>query len=303
MTPLEGIQNAAIDGKSDLGEVLRKCKVLAARLGSKPLEDWLVWESNGYPVGAPLPHYRTWRMQLKGDFFGYGWSQLSNAPIPASCIPGKLREAATLFKCRESVATIQVLLCDNRDGVFIREMSDFSQVLGKNVLEGMNCASLRGEFGRGNLVEVLNAVRNRILDFVIAMGKENPEAGITGADRNPMPSGKVTQIFNTTVYGGSANVAGAAAGSTVTLNVQVNNVETLEEALRQAGVDATDIAELVEAVKVEPKPCDTKSFGPRVAGWMSRMVVKAATGAWDVGVGAAGNLLASAIAQYYGLPS
>ena len=49
MTLLEDIQNSAVDSKSDLAALLRKCKLLAARLGSRPLEDWLLWESNGYP--------------------------------------------------------------------------------------------------------------------------------------------------------------------------------------------------------------------------------------------------------------
>lgn len=47
MTLLEDIQQSAVDSKSNLGELLRKCKLLAARLGSQPLEDWLIWESNG----------------------------------------------------------------------------------------------------------------------------------------------------------------------------------------------------------------------------------------------------------------
>jgi hypothetical protein len=45
MTLLEEIQNAAVDATSDLGTLLRKCKLLAARLGSKSLEEWVIWES------------------------------------------------------------------------------------------------------------------------------------------------------------------------------------------------------------------------------------------------------------------
>lgn len=60
MTLLEDIQNAAIDAKSDLGTLLRKCKLLAARLGSQQLEDWVLWESNGYPADVNVPDYRIW---------------------------------------------------------------------------------------------------------------------------------------------------------------------------------------------------------------------------------------------------
>jgi hypothetical protein len=57
MTLLEDIQNAAIDSQSDLGTLLRKCKLLAARLGSQPLEEFLLWESNGYPDDVEVPDY------------------------------------------------------------------------------------------------------------------------------------------------------------------------------------------------------------------------------------------------------
>ena len=59
-TILEDIQNDAVDASKDLSTLLRKCKLLAARLGSQQLEDWLLWESNGYPGDVPVPDYRVW---------------------------------------------------------------------------------------------------------------------------------------------------------------------------------------------------------------------------------------------------
>ena len=87
MSLLEDIQNAAVDSKSDLGTLLRKCKLLAARLGSKPLEDWLLWESNGYPDDIPVPDYRIWRLEVKGHFYGAFGAAFQNAPIPHLCLP------------------------------------------------------------------------------------------------------------------------------------------------------------------------------------------------------------------------
>jgi AbiTii len=39
VTLLEEIQNSAVDAQIDLATLLRKCKLLAARLGNQPLED------------------------------------------------------------------------------------------------------------------------------------------------------------------------------------------------------------------------------------------------------------------------
>ena len=74
-----------------------------------------------------------------------------------------------------------------------------------------NCVQAVAEFGRARLVELLNSVRNRILDFAIAVAKEAPAAGEPdGTTTSPtIESTRVTQIFNTTIYGGAANIVGA----------------------------------------------------------------------------------------------
>lgn len=43
------LQSPTINANSDLGELLRRCKVLASQLSIKPLENWHIWASNGYP--------------------------------------------------------------------------------------------------------------------------------------------------------------------------------------------------------------------------------------------------------------
>jgi hypothetical protein len=58
MSLLDEIQTAAAADAISLSSVLRKCQILAARLGYKPLKDWVEMESNGYQAGMELPHYR-----------------------------------------------------------------------------------------------------------------------------------------------------------------------------------------------------------------------------------------------------
>ncbi len=107
MSILNEIQAAAVDGESDLGALLRKCKVLAARLGSEPLENWVLWESNGYPENVEVPDYRTWELQLTGHFFGPFGSGIQNAPIPLVCVPDKFRKHYERYECRQSIASIE----------------------------------------------------------------------------------------------------------------------------------------------------------------------------------------------------
>jgi len=110
MTLLEEIQSALVDQNSDLGTILRKCKLLAARLGSQALENWLIYESNGYPEEIEVPDYRIWALTVKGHFFGPYGSGLKNAPIPSMCIPQSIRDDYLKYKCRQSIASLEAML-------------------------------------------------------------------------------------------------------------------------------------------------------------------------------------------------
>jgi hypothetical protein len=298
---IEEIQQEAVDSKCDLGALLRKCKVLAARLRSQPLEDWLIWESDGYPDKVDVPNYRIWPLELKGHFSGPLGSGLQYAPIPHLCLPAKVKDAYQNYKCRQSIATIEQLLKDGHEGTVQVSTGDLAVHLGTKVYRGQNCVQAWAEFGVGALLDVLNTVRNRILDFSLAIWKEDPDAGTAtpkaGQDLKPA---RVTQIFNTTVYGGAANVVGTATESQITFTVTTNDLPSLEKYLRENDVPDDDITSLKEALREDP-PIKGDRFGPKVSAWVSKMVGKACDGGWGISIGAAGKLLADAISRYYGL--
>ncbi|MGA2268141.1 MAG: hypothetical protein ABSH44_06680 [Bryobacteraceae bacterium] len=302
MTLLEDIQDAAVDGGSDLGALLRKCKVLAARLRSKPLEDWLLWESNGYPDGVSVPEYRVWSLQLKGHFAGPFGSGLRNAPIPLALLPERARKLYMSYECRQSVASIEAVLKTNEEGPVQLNTGDLVLAISTNVYEGQNCLQVWAELAKGNLVELLNSVRNRILDFALAVWKEQPTAGEPEGKQagTALKSSRVTQIFHTTVYGGSTNLVGTASAAHITFNVGAADIASLEHVLRQNDVLEEDIAELRNALQSEEHPVSQEKYGPKVSSWIAKMVKKAAEGTWAVGVATAGQLLPKLIAKFYG---
>jgi hypothetical protein len=61
-----------------------------------------------------------------------------------------------------------------------------------------------------------------------------------------------------------------------------------------------DIAELSDALKSDQPPQSPEAYGPKVSGWISKMMKKAAEGSWSVGIVTAGQLLPKLIASYYG---
>lgn len=304
MSLLEEIQQDAVDGNRDLSTLLRKCKLLAARLGSKPLEDWLLWEANGYPKDAPVPDYRVWRLSLKGHFVGPFGSALNSAPIPMACVPEKIRKYYEHYENRESVAAIEAILNKDKKGSGTLSVStgDLALVLGTKVYENLNCIQAWAEVENGRLVEVLNSVRNKILDFAVAVWKEAPDAGgITAPGAGTIKPAAVTQIFNTAVYGGAANLVGSAQISTVNFGISTGDFESLVKILKEHKVTDGDLKELKAAVTAEPKPKDGAGFGPKVSAWFGKMIEKASNGSWEVGIQAAGAILGQAIAKYYGI--
>lgn len=302
MTLLEEIQSAAVDQNSDLGTILRKCKLLAARLGSQPLENWLIYESNGYPENIEVPDYRIWSLTVKGHFFGPYGSGLKNAPIPSMCIPKSIRDDYLKYKCRQSIASLEAMLKKSEDSQLQIPTADLAVVLGTSVYEGQNCVQAWAEIGVGAIIEILNTVRNRILDFALAVWKDNPKAGelLKNPEHLSKPE-KITQIFNTTVHGGTANLVGSAIDSPIAFNIINNDFSSLENVLKKNGINTEDIEDLKIAVDSDPKPESENQLGPKVSQWIAKMMQKAADGSWKIGIGAAGSFLAQAIAKYYGL--
>jgi hypothetical protein len=306
VTILEDIQNSAVDGKSDLSTLLRKCKVLAARLGSQPLENWLVWESDGYPKEEPVPDYRIWPLEVFGHFSGPFGSAIRNAPIPIALLKFISEETKQLYvryQSRDSVAAIEAILSKTTKAKVMVSTGNLAVAIGMDLYQGYNCVQTWAEFSTQHLVELLNSVRNRILDFALALSKEAPNAGELQKD-STSPStdvNKVTQIFSTTVYGGSANLVGTASGSSIVFNVGPKDFSSLESVLIATGVSPGDVEKLKTALDSDPPPTSRENFGPKVSSWIGTMIEKAASGGWGIGIGAAGNLLSQAIAKYYGL--
>ena len=112
---------------------------------------------------------------------------------------------------------------------------------------------------------------------------------------------RVTQIFNTTIYGGSANVVGAASDSTVTFNIAPNDFASIQKVLKEHGVKDADILDLRSALESESLNGRDEGFGPKVSEWLGKMTQKAADGSWKIGLSAAGDLLARLVARYYGI--
>ena len=86
----------------------------------------------------------------------------------------------------------------------------------------------------------------------------------------------------------------------IEFNINAKDFSSLETVLRGHGVVESDLTDLRNAVQSEESKPE-QGFGLRVSAWIGKMVGKAADGTWNIGLEAAGNLLAQVIGKYYGL--
>ena len=206
MSLLQDIQDAAIDEQSQVATLLRKCKVLAARLGSEEFSHWIDNELNGYSNLDQLPAYRVLNVRSYGDFVGPFGSQMKNAPIPPSALPEVLREGIQTSKVGMPISTLTSLSTDETSSR-LSWPPDVVSIYGGRIYEGMNCLIAWQLLPRSALVAILDTVRTRVLNFALEIEKEYPNAGEAAISANPVPEEKVSQVFNTFITGTVQNLA------------------------------------------------------------------------------------------------
>lgn len=295
------IQEATVSASTNLGEALRLCKVLASQFDSAPLGDWIRLETEGYPDDIELPTYRVWPLIIKGHFAGPFGVQIKNATIPPGNIPASIRDGITEYHCRQGLSVVEKTAAPYDGASSLKvPLGKYAPTIGENVFEDMVCVDVWGIFSASNLQVVLDAVRNKILDFALQLDKELPVNAIV--EKPGEVSHAVSQVFNTVVYGNMSGVVGAATNSEIhATTITSGDLQGMLDSLAAKGVPKEDLEELVAAVKEDPKPSHTDKYGPQVTGWVGKMMKKAAQGTWDIGVAAAGGLLSEVLMRFYGL--
>jgi hypothetical protein len=204
MTLLREIQNDLANATVDVASVLMKCKILAVRLGSAELSQWLDHELNGYPQAQTLPGYRMLPVVHYASFVSVAW-KAERQVIPLQAVPENYREAFRTLKFRDGIAKAASFAREKRGAMVPRQELSFA--LQGIMYPDMHCYSVWGEIGRTDFEQLLSAVRNRILDFVLKIEAENPDAGEAQINSHPVPVEKLQPLVQNTFYGAVGNVA------------------------------------------------------------------------------------------------
>ena len=301
---LQQIEDDAVNPDVDLGTLLRKCKILAARLDHKPFEEWVDRELNGYPDAGALPPYRIMHVQSRGHFFGVFGRQLKNAPIPLLNLPEDVVEAMRTVYLTEGVATYVELVGNQEKGELQSPWPpEVVAVMSDRIYADMNCIAAWRVVSASAVSGMLDTIRNRVLDFVLRLEKEAPDAGDVRTGTKPLQEDKVGKIFQNVFYG-DGNIV-AVGSSDFSMNaettVRKDDIRSLRAFLERLGVTGDDLDDLEEAIRDDTPPHTPGRFGARVSEWIGTMMGKAASGIWDVAAPTASALLTKALSRYYGM--
>lgn len=302
---LHEIESAATSVDTSLSVVLRKCKILAARLDHAPLSKWVDWELSGYPSIEVLPPYRVHNTEVQGDFSGYFQSWMKNVSVPRTLIPDEHRDWLFTNHFKEGVAHYEALIATGEHMFVNNWPSEVVALYGQSstFLPDYNMMAARKLIPVSQFVQMLDAIRNKVLCFVLDIERENPEAGEGPVGAEPVPHERVTQIFTTNIYGGS-NVwaAGSTEVTQATTQVAAGDWIALRQALTRIGIPEEDVDDLRIAIDEDRQSgTDLSSEASRVKGWLGRTTVKLATGALAVtNNDAAGGIIAGLVLAFLG---
>jgi hypothetical protein len=306
MSLLQEIQAAILNERSDLGPILLKLRLLAARIGSQPLAEWVRHESEGYPRDAELPDYRFFAVSYTATFSGPYGSGIENARIPPYLVEKYAGERWVRYRMRDSIAAVDYLLGKTEGGSYLGiDAADLILLLQGKVYPGYTCNSVSGKIERQSLASVQHAVRSRVLELTLELEKSVPDAAAVAITPSALPSAPsaaaATQITQQIIYGDYTSIAATGDGATIQVAVGRHDEKSLVKFLTDSGMVKEDAQELARLAASEKPQSNEEPMGPQVHDWFVENIKKAASGTWKMGTAVASDLVKEALLHYYGL--
>ncbi|HDS1554866.1 hypothetical protein U4I37_04655 [Stenotrophomonas maltophilia] len=284
----------------NLVNALIQARILASQIGQDQLNEWVGWELTGYPEGAELPPYRRVKLTPKANLFN-GVYRLNNQQLPTLALSEKQRERILVSSLRQSVVAIERWTSEKVHAAYPPEFA----ALFRDVIDPTyEIVYLWGEPGVGAYDQVLVEIRSRLLGYVLDLQKTLPQGDDTNEPEPSSMKDKRDSMFHGAIFGPGATIqVGNSNIANVTNTVIQGDMSTLLDHLRSSGVPEADLQLLPAAITADGDAPKAKGrLGSAVGGWVGGVLGKAAEGVWEIGVSAAGTLVAQALSSYYGFP-
>ncbi|WP_347454240.1 hypothetical protein ABEF83_07830 [Acinetobacter thermotolerans] len=286
MKAIKALQKLVLDPKSNLTDILRNALLISHKLGLDDFKSWCELELKGYEGidNSNIPEYRC----LYGSFHVLNVQNGSRQFVGDQAIGQKISEGIVFF---------QEILANDQDSFDLRVSDDINAFLKKKYDLKSNNYIFYSMVDNVYIKKVLETVKTRVLEFSIQLEQQ----GILGEDWEFTIEEKKIAINITNFQGILGDVKHSNVQQTNTLTVQKNDFESLEQYLRNNGIEKADILDLKNIIDVNPLPQSQSEYSPDLKSWMTKMIGKSIDGTWQVTIGAAGSLLATGLQQYFGI--
>lgn len=313
MSKLSAIIDAATADTTSVAALLRMIKVVAARIQTPLVVDWVDNELAGYSSEAPLPDYRgPFQTQVLSEWSGFGGSQIRNAPLAPSAFPQGLRDAGAFeVEFRESVSELERLATS--DGLLsyfwptdvialingmmqngqLKELQQFAPLHGLVAVHKRVSPAL--------LTSVLDSVRTRVLSLALDLEQVMPDAGEPGVV--PVDPAHINNIITNYFSGPGTAVAFGGPATVQLAEVRVGDLESLLDAAATLGLQSAELAELREAIRNDEADKMTPADGPgrRVTQFLGKAALGGLKSMGQAGIQECVKILGEWIRAYHGV--
>jgi hypothetical protein len=202
MDVLQQIQADLLDQDAPLSTTLRRAKVLASRLRSDELGNWVSQELDGYKSSNELPDYRVIRTGCTGSWTN-GFYMVTNRPVPLMRIDDdNLKELLTTFRVYDGIRTVEELATQQQHFIVSADITAFvNHYVGE---QGYGYAELQYAVLSHEFEQILDTVKNRLLGFVLKLDQN------WQLDDNPPSRDELRNLVSVVIYnspqGGNVSV-------------------------------------------------------------------------------------------------
>ena len=290
------LQELAADGSKGISELLRKALVVATKLRLDDFRNWITKELSGYQGQDELPEYRVVTGDLKAENPYHG-------PVPFIIEDAPLARALKKVQIGDPIESLCDLIRSTNDRAVITYRFPPEQEASlMQMQDGIARMRPLRVVGRNQISAIIEQVRTRILEWALSL----EQRGILGEDMSFTEKEKEEAARNPSIsiqnfQGILGDINNSTVNQTTEMTISAGSFDSLSAYLKSRGINGDDIRELEDAVRCDTEPTSRSKLGARVSKWIGKMVQKAANGSWNIGVGAAGNLLAAALTRFYGL--
>lgn len=250
--------------------------MLAARLRNQEFTHWIALELNGYNGGVELPSYRIIDTFSLGHFTGPMGSSMKGVPIPPMAMPEEFRDNISRVLLRHSCEELAHMASSKSSTLHSPWLPDLVAFCQRQVemIDGYVLAEAHLVIPVSRVRGALDAVRNRILDFTLALEDQFPTL-MNDDERPKVDQGQIHQLFKVTVTNGNAIIGSPGAalhagGITISQAVPPEYHDAIRGHLRELSeclegsddrAEAASALARVESEIAQPTPKWTKLLG------------------------------------------